>query len=73
MKVFIWERLEQATGNFHSEGGVVAVAESVERAKELAQNQGVTFGNHYDTTVIEYELVGEHPEKVIVFPDTGCC
>ena len=35
MKVFIWERLEQATGNYHSEGGVMVVAESVERAKEM--------------------------------------
>jgi hypothetical protein len=73
MKVFVWERLEHATNNYHSEGGVIVVAETVERAKELAQEQGVTFGNQYDTEVIEYELVGSHEEKVIVFPDSGCC
>jgi hypothetical protein len=32
MKVFIWERLEQATDNYHSEGGVMVVAESVDAA-----------------------------------------
>ncbi len=73
MKIFVWERLEQATDNWHPEGGVMVVAETVEHAKDLAQKQGVTFGNQYDTEVIEYELVGIHEEKVFVFPDAGCC
>ncbi len=53
MKIFVWERLEQATDNWHPEGGVMVVAETVEHAKDLAQKQGVTFGNQYDTEVIE--------------------
>jgi len=72
MKIFIWESVENATSNYHSGGGVMVVAESLERATELAGKEGVTFGQ-YDTLSMEYELAGTPDEKVVIFPDAGCC
>jgi hypothetical protein len=35
VKVFVWRRLENLTDSYHSEGGAVAVAETLDRAREL--------------------------------------
>ena len=36
MKVFVWERADHVTDNWHTEGGLVVFAETEERARELA-------------------------------------
>lgn len=73
MKIFIWERVDRATNNFHSAGGVMVVAENIEHAMKLAEGQGVTFSSKYDSPYIEYELQGDNEPNVIIFPDAGCC
>lgn len=73
MKIFILEYVEQLTGNYHPEGGLVVIADNLERAKEICGEQDGCEPSEkewdkavvYDCTAIE--------EKIFVFPNTGCC
>jgi hypothetical protein len=71
-KVFIWEYLENVTRSYHSEGGLVVLAESLERAIELAQENGVVFSEEELTpdVILSSDSEGEY---VHIFPDAGCC
>ena len=73
MKIFTWERVSNATDNYHSGGGVMVVAENIEHAMALAEEQGVVFFSEYDSPCIEYDLLGDYEPNVIIFPDAGCC
>lgn len=73
MNIYVWKRIEKATSSYHTEGGLLVVAENEERAREIA--------NMYeDVEVLQTEIVSAvfpttHKvlEQVIVFPDAGCC
>lgn len=67
MKIFIWQDLENLTRSYHDSGGLVVVAESLERAWQLnAACKGVVPDK-------VFELVGDASEESFVFPDAGCC
>lgn len=72
MKVFIWDRVNQCTDNFHSDGGVVVFADSEERARELANaiNGCCIKSDEFPDDVRD---VADGPERVFIFPDAGCC
>lgn len=72
MKVFVWERIEECTGSYHSEGGLVVFAESEERARELANAQ---TGCKLKPSEMPDEIreCADGPERVFVMPDAGCC
>lgn len=72
MKIFIWEKLENLTDSYHSGGGLVVIASSVEAAIELARGFLVEFSDTELTP--DLELNCEHgEERVFLFPDEGCC
>jgi len=72
MKVFVWERIDNATDNYHSEGGLVVFAETEERARELANAQsGCKLMPEEAPDEVRDVDGGE--EKVFVMPDAGCC
>lgn len=75
MKVFIWRNVDELTDRYHDGGGVVIIAETVQRAEELIPYTG--NGERMKRVVgppdSVYTLVGTHEEKVDVFPDEGCC
>ena len=71
MKVFVWERVEHCTDNYHSEGGVVVFAETESRARELAYLKGCKIeSNELPDDVRE---VQGGSEAVYIMPDAGCC
>lgn len=73
MKIFIWKDLPQVSGNYHPEGGLLVVAESLVAARALAaQNPGIVIPDGADPDYF-MELVGPADPLVIVFPDAGCC
>ena len=80
MKVFVWQKIENCTEHYHSEGGVVVFAETEERARWLAnqdriENGWTEQGCRIDPTEMP-DYVAECPgadEKVFVFPNAGCC
>jgi hypothetical protein len=77
MKVFVWKRIEHATQNYHTEGGVVVFAATEERARELAaQNQLFPHGCEIKPEELPDDVrnvAPDSPEAVYIFPDAGCC
>ena len=71
MNIYIWERIDHCTGNYHSEGGVVVIAKNLGRAKEIAKNEGCTFTEKEDPDKVY--PVGTQKEYIVLFPDVGCC
>lgn len=71
MKIFIWQTIDKCTSNYHPEGGVVVVAENLERAKELALGSGAEIKEDEKPDAV-YD-VAQAEEKVFIFPDAGCC
>lgn len=76
MKMFIWDRVKRVTSNWHSEGGVVVLADSLETARDLIKKR-----QEEDR---ECEAMTKEPDRVfvlaegyepqiMVFPDSGCC
>ena len=72
MNVFIWERVEKCSGNYHSEGGVVVFAKSEKRARELA-NEIPDCKINDDEKPDDVRQLVSGLEKVFIFPDAGCC
>jgi hypothetical protein len=72
MKVFVWERAEHVTNNWHTEGGLVVFAETEDRARELANaERGCELKPEESPDEVRDVAGGE--EKVFVMPDAGCC
>lgn len=71
MKLFVWDRVEKASPNYHDEGGVVVIAGSLERARELVEKQAPGC----EAATVEPSLVREceGPEYLTIHPDAGCC
>jgi hypothetical protein len=63
------------TGYYHHDGGVLAIAASLDRAKELITAEA--SAEKPPDLEAEPDLVadvsGDTPERVIIFPDAGCC
>lgn len=77
MNIYIWERLSRMSSSYHPEGGVVVIAESLERAREHAKEINAV---PKDSDIFEklpdccFELASkEAMEQVFLFPDAGCC
>ncbi len=72
MKVFVWERIEQATNNYHTEGGVVVFADTEERAREMANlRNGCSIAPSEKPDDVR-DVAGGN-EAVWIMPDAGCC
>lgn len=74
MKLFVFKRIEQASGNFHPEGGLVVIAESREDILEVvSSDEYISLTSNEISEAIEFELMDNMPSQVFVFPDAGCC
>lgn len=86
MKLFRWQRVDEATDNYHTNGGVVVIAENEERAREMAAAHSAHLRIRSGPTSVgwsnkpldredpeEVVEIGDAPERVWVFPDAGCC
>lgn len=74
MKVFIWNRVDRCTGNWHQEGGIVVFADNIERARAIAAEYGKGYGIiREDEEPDDIREVTEGGEAVYYMPDAGCC
>jgi len=81
MKIFIWKHLEMMSRHWHSDGGVVVFADTIEEARELFCKTAIKkyVEDEWDIKTIPPDEIftvvgGDGPkEKVITFPDAGCC
>lgn len=72
MKVFIWKRIDKATDNYHTEGGLVVFAETEERAREISR--GIDgLGLRDDENPDHVRGVDGGSELIFVMEDAGCC
>ena len=72
MRVFVWDYVDDLTDSYHSGGGLVVVAESVEAAQSLAREVERASLTLPEPDAV-YELSASAEPKVWVFPDSGCC
>lgn len=72
MKVFIWNSLDHVSYSYHSNGGLVVVAQSLERAKELCAEKDAAVSIDQDPS-LALDVTEDAVEAVFVFPDAGCC
>ena len=71
MKLFIWNRVQHCSFNYHKEGGVIVCASSEVRARELAS---AVKGCHITHDELPDKVIEcESEEFVTIFPDAGCC
>jgi len=74
MKVFIFERIEKLTYNWHPEGGLVIIAADIEAAKELIKSDKEIQPTNEEWRHVEiYELKENVTPKFWVMQDAGCC
>lgn len=80
MNVYVWERLENMSSNYHPEGGVVVVADSLDAAYELLRTKDGKYApvpedsDIFKTAPTEiYLLLGAATPRIFTMPDAGCC
>lgn len=81
MKLFLWEELDHLTGRYHSGGGLVIIADSIERAKEIAKEHSDKYQKETDGAPCF--IIDKEPDIILntdateeafyAFPDAGCC
>lgn len=76
MKIYVWERLTDLTDAWHSEGGLMICTNrdyaGVFHEECLRDGSGLQT-NELPEPDFAYDVAGNPAEKVIVFPDMGCC
>lgn len=60
MKVFIWEMVSHCTTNYHDGGGVLVVAETLDKAREFFRKD-----NAYVPTLEKCEVFTREPDHII--------
>ena len=82
MNIFIWEYVSKLTYECHCGGGCIIIAKTLERAYVLAKQSEIrnlesdSLSCTYRLTspaTIQFGDFDEPEEKVIKFPDQGCC
>jgi hypothetical protein len=75
MRAYVWTSADPVTDNWHSDGGLLIVAESLAKAR-------AAWSEHVDGRLDSEAAVSEKPDHswpieapptVLVFPDSGCC
>jgi hypothetical protein len=74
MKLFIWNNIDGVSRNYHDGGGLVVIAASLERAREMIVTEDRCKPTCAALTVdpdLTRECEGE--EYFAIHPDAGCC
>lgn len=80
MNLYVWNYLNEMSSNYHSEGGVVVIAETVEQARELFLKD---YSPNSDNKTGQSDIITTEPTlvcgvdatepHVFEFPNAGCC
>lgn len=74
MTLFIWKRVDNVTKNWHTEAGIVVIAENLEKAREALSSrveQGCEALKKDPDVAVTLNLMPK--AEVFIFPDAGCC
>lgn len=73
MKLFMWDCVRRATGSYHDEGGIIVIAETLERAREMVAADKERVNCEALTTNPDLIRECEGPEHIAIHQDAGCC
>jgi hypothetical protein len=75
MNIYIFERIENVSGNYHKEGGLVIIASSIEHAKEVISVDKNICPTDEEWDAVQFFHLKDREEKprYWVMPDAGCC
>ena len=74
MKIYVFERIDKCSDNYHEEGGLVVIAKDVEHAKKLLKSDdSITVTDKEWGEVESFALADNVEPKFWVMPDAGCC
>ena len=74
MKIFVFQRIDTCSDNYHEEGGLVVIAKDVEHAKELLKtDNAISVTDEEWKNVESFALADNVEPKFWVMPDAGCC
>lgn len=74
MKIYIFEQIDQVSGNYHSGGGLVIIAKDIEHAKEIILvDKEIQPTDEEWAKVESYDLAENVEPKFWTMPDAGCC
>jgi hypothetical protein len=75
MKLFVWNDVDGVSHNYHDGGGVVVIAETLDRAREIIVSEGRSKPDcgalKADPDLVRDCAAGE--EYIAIHPDAGCC
>ena len=75
--IFVWENVYRGlTGNYHSGGGALVIADDIEKARELLKTEPAVDSDHCDVFKKDPSYTAKvmtDDDSVIIFPDAGCC
>lgn len=74
-RIFIWEYCNNVTEAYHTGGGVMIIADDLETARKnwIEEEKLEDCELLTDDPDETYELNGRPENKIIIFPDAGCC
>ena len=72
MNLYVWKNVEKVSGNYHDEGGIMVIADTLDAARELIK-ASAPEGCGAVTEEPDPVRKCDGPETVLVFPDAGCC
>lgn len=75
MQIFIFERVEELTGNYHPEGGLAVIAKNLEDCIKFANSEKqINLSEQEISDVKVFSLSDKNIEnQIFIFPDSGCC
>lgn len=83
MKLFVWVQVDPVSSNYHSEGGLMIVAEDLGAAREAMRAYVARWAKRplpdddlewlVEAPDREFVVSAATPAEIIVFPDAGCC
>jgi len=75
LKVFVFQGVEKLTDSYHSNGGLVVIANDETEVNQLiASDEHIRLDDSNWKHVTTYELAGNEIQPTYyVFPDAGCC
>jgi len=84
VKAFVFPRIDTLTSSYHSEGGLLIIAEDrADAERQIAAHNDAPSSwydkpnlhptdDEWDSAVV-YELAGDAEPRIFLFPDAGCC
>lgn len=85
MRLFVWKELPLVTGNYHPEGGVIVIHNSLQEAKDLLETtvqeklqdqiEEQEFYEEFKITEPDFTCAVSNKKKpvIFIFPNAGCC